>query len=1233
MTAPKRTSRLRRFLLGAAMCVFVLLVALVTTPWWWVPAVRSLLARQGVTFARFETLGYSRFALHDVRFQNASTPVTATVARVEADTPLLWFVHATFSQPGPVLIETWQVNAHASDKKSPSPSASTIDGWPALRLQLNETLATLQRWLPEARATNGTLLYEKQKLIVASLNWLAREGRLTADGLTTHDQIAHAELRWHSDNRQLTFSATTTDQQWSASLASTDDTVTGQLHLWKQPVDFLASFPARGWIPQEASLTAARLLVPGRTVGLGEHYPTLPSTARIVWKEARFTLELNAEGQPAANQSAPPLQLALAGHGDTETLRIERFDITLPGTSARLLAPIVIDREAQIRSGASQFSLESDLEKLPGLENLRGKITGRVLVEPTSGGEPRLTAKLEASKITAPDFDLKSAVFEAEQLGTRLTIKNARLAFADGSEAELHGVWNWRERTLTGGQLEADIKPAAFARWLPPSLTFARLKISAEAQGRWPDLTHSGKIALSDLATGTPKPISASAEWTGTGPATDTLTAEIKTGDTSAVLKGRLTRTEATLDSLALTLPDAPTLTLAQPARIRWQPSLSIETLDLTGDAARLSFAWSTLQTRSARIDLAGLRSEWLRDFLPSTWPRWQLESATLEGRWPEGPFEGTTRVLGQIEIAKDKNARIELTARAQPSSLRIDRLLVSDENGSVLEARGAAPLIITPATAPFWKLDPNSNWSLTADTTPGSPFWTAQAEASGIKLRSPRLTARIEGSVKKPDARISLQADEIAFDRIRLPTLSQLDARLVLDAGRVDLEKLSLLVAGQPLSASGRTLVQADQWPAILRDPRQLWTGNAEAKLNLPLVEIAALTAFLPDAFAPTGTLQGDLTVRASGDIQGTLKLHDASTHPITPFGSFNQISGEIVFSGRQAELKSLSALASGQTIKASGSVAFPAAAPLKVDLSLAGKNLPLARQTGLLVRGDLDLKVKSTDDGLTTLSGDVNLHDSLFLRDVRSLIPKRGGGAASRPPYFSVTKAPFRDWRLALTVGGNRFITLRTPLFNGVVSGRFQLGGTLFEPIAIGQATFDEGTILLPFAALRLTSGSVRLAQADPYSPQLAINAASRSLGYDVRMELSGSASDPTLTFSSSPSLTSEQVLLMVMAGEPPRTDITSSTSDRAASIGVYLGKSLFSDFLGDPTAAERFTFSSGADVSRSGKETLEFEYMLDKRWSLVGERDEFDDYNAGIKLRILTSQKKPATDAQKP
>jgi translocation and assembly module TamB len=129
---------------------------------------------------------------------------------------------------------------------------------------------------------------------------------------------------------------------------------------------------------------------------------------------------------------------------------------------------------------------------------------------------------------------------------------------------------------------------------------------------------------------------------------------------------------------------------------------------------------------------------------------------------------------------------------------------------------------------------------------------------------------------------------------------------------------------------------------------------------------------------------------------------------------------------------------------------------------------------------------------------------------------------------------------------------------------------------------------------------------------------------------MDLSGPASDPVLVFSSSPPLSSEQVLLMVMAGETPRSDISYSGSERATRIGTYLGKSLFSGLFGGSGGAERLTISSGENVTEAGEETYSVEYMLNKRWSVVGERDEFDDYNIGFKRRLFTKKKKDADAA---
>jgi len=63
------------------------------------------------------------------------------------------------------------------------------------------------------------------------------------------------------------------------------------------------------------------------------------------------------------------------------------------------------------------------------------------------------------------------------------------------------------------------------------------------------------------------------------------------------------------------------------------------------------------------------------------------------------------------------------------------------------------------------------------------------------------------------------------------------------------------------------------------------------------------------------------------------------------------------------------------------------------------------------------------------------------------------------------------------------------------------------------------------------------------------------------------------------------------------------------------------------GDDTQAERLSISTGERVSRQGRETYEVEYKLSDRFTLVGEYDEFDKYNAGVKWRMIAPEKKEA------
>jgi translocation and assembly module TamB len=195
-----------------------------------------------------------------------------------------------------------------------------------------------------------------------------------------------------------------------------------------------------------------------------------------------------------------------------------------------------------------------------------------------------------------------------------------------------------------------------------------------------------------------------------------------------------------------------------------------------------------------------------------------------------------------------------------------------------------------------------------------------------------------------------------------------------------------------------------------------------------------------------------------------------------------------------------------------------------------------------------------------------------------------------------------------------------LRTPVFNGVASAHFKLAGTLAEPRASGEVVIDEGNVRLPFANFEVRQGYVRISPEQP-DPQIFVTGTTRRYGYDLRMELTGAATTPNLTFSSSPALEAEQVLLMVMAGQAPNDEFTTTGRQRATRFGAFFGQSLLGTLGGDSAGADRLTISSGEDISEQGRETYNIEYRLSDRWALTGEYDEFDEYYGGFKWRAYS------------
>jgi translocation and assembly module TamB len=110
--------------------------------------------------------------------------------------------------------------------------------------------------------------------------------------------------------------------------------------------------------------------------------------------------------------------------------------------------------------------------------------------------------------------------------------------------------------------------------------------------------------------------------------------------------------------------------------------------------------------------------------------------------------------------------------------------------------------------------------------------------------------------------------------------------------------------------------------------------------------------------------------------------------------------------------------------------------------------------------------------------------------------------------------------------------------------------------------------------------------------------------------------------MQFSSIPGLSSEEIVLMLTAGQVPRgVGVSATTQQRVQGLGLFVGKNLLSDFGLGGSGQERLTVRSGEEISQSGRPTYDIEYKLSGRWSVIGEYDRFDQYNLNLKYKLFS------------
>lgn len=1216
--------RSRRIVARGLLAVAVVLgIAGATLPWWW-PAV--LRARGDVRIGEYRTSGWSHVELRDVAYEREGLRVNAGLVRVPAFG--LW----PASDEDPVVVARDVVITPLPVQRAQPPP-------PSLRRAVSDVLRawpTLEEWLPPVRLENvsvGAVGRADPILRLSTATWNGRALTLHGHYTGWDEPLELDASRSGPETLALVLEAPEPGARVDAEARLTERQLAVDARFVWQDVraEGSAVFDAVGLAPTHATIKAPSASLPATRIGLSGYGP-ISGSVDVTWTGDHYAGSVVAAAEPvdpAAN--LPPLEVDLRASGDFSGLRIDAADVRIPGVDATLSAPLAIVLPDVVPAAPATFALEIDLADVPR-SPARGRVSGRLEVSGGPEKPPAAKFTLSGEGIQWRDGEIPSVEVEGRWSPEALVVERADVRL--GEESTLHGTaeLELKARRIAHASVEAALAGDTLRPWLPDAPEFAALEVQANLDGAWDQPTHRGTVRWKELTLMPGRPLSGDFAWEGRGVDQVRLGGAVSAGEIQLPLSAEVTREAsdtfvAAIERLAWQDGQGEWWHLAGPTQARFGPEgISLAPARLEGESVAVSLGgeWHGPVRGRVTLDAAHVAAARLQSLVPETVLSTTLDRLELRATWNDGPVELDGSLRATYALGPDAAYALEVEYAAAGGGLAFGAVRVLDDAGVVLEGEGRLPLVLAGRASGFTAdLPADRELSLQLESSPHSTFWDSLSRATGWQVREPELSARLEGTLAAPTGRIQFEATELQppaglLEAVRLPRFGDVSVIAAAEPDRMRIERAIWTIDDHWVSLSGEA-----PWE-IIREPGTAAWRRARFTFAADQMPMAIASRAMPHVLGPDGSVSFKIEHTPGRGYDGMLWLDGAALRPIQPLGALRDIGGRVLVEGYKLTLRNVAAFLGGRPIEIGGSADVANPAHPTFDFHLLSSRVPLVRQEGLVLRAGMELRVRQTEDAPAHISGSVRLGRSVYVSDLLGLLPTGGGVAApeQRPPYFSVPTKPLADWTLEVDVRGDEFLRIQNPFFRAEVSADFQLVGTLAEPQAHGRAWTEEGTITFPFGNLAIQQAEVTLTPEQPFALALHATAATRLYGYNVRLEISGTADDPRLQFSSDPPLTSQQLFLMLSTGELPDTQQGFSSSERAQRLALFVGRNLATTLglVGGAGDGDRLVVRSGEDFSREGSETLYVEYRLDDRWSLVGEKDRFDAYNAGIKFRLV-------------
>lgn len=455
-------------------------------------------------------------------------------------------------------------------------------------------------------------------------------------------------------------------------------------------------------------------------------------------------------------------------------------------------------------------------------------------------------------------------------------------------------------------------------------------------------------------------------------------------------------------------------------------------------------------------------------------------------------------------------------------------------------------------------------------------PLSLADLAAPGLGLAGTLSgSAKISGPAKAPAGNYSLTIAKVSTPDLAKNGVGPLDIRAEgqLSNGRVGTQASISGAFISGVTITGSAPISAGELDLAIRGALDLAVAN-------PL--LATSGARVAGRATIDATVKGTpAEPRAGGTVRLSGGRFDDSVNGI----SLSNIEGVVTGTERSVTLSSLSARTSnGGGISARGNVALDPAAgfPGKIDVDLT--NAGLVNSELMRFVGEGRLAVEGAFANNPRLTGrlvvknlDVNIPDRLpgggDALNVRHVNAAGARGAARGAKPAAPTRAPAKPdvgMPLDLTVSAPNNVFVRGMGLEAELGGDIKVTGTSGAPVTQGGFEMKRGNFDILGKRLNFTRGKITFTGTT--DPELDFVAETTANDITAQILVTGLASKPDITFTSTPTLPQDEVLSRLMFGRSAGTLTAGQAVQVAQTIAQFSG--------GGPGVMDKMRRSLGVD-----------------------------------------------------